>query len=95
MRRAQYTKSSGELIFMDSTSNLEEHNLRYLMICTHSATGALLLTAFVTSDEKESTLTTALSLVKECLFGRGREKGPIIDNFMLHAAESLPNLGYA
>ena len=84
MRRVhQYIRNSGELMFMDSTSNLEEHNLRYFMIRTHSAARALLLAALVTSDEKEPTLTTALSLVKGCLpedaiFGRGREKGPMI-----------------
>ena len=43
MRRPQYAKRSGELIFMESSSNLEEHNLRYFMICTHPAAGALLL----------------------------------------------------
>ena len=63
----QYVKHSGELSFMDSTSNTEEHNLRFFMICTNSVAGGLPLAILITTDEKKETLKSALCLVKECL----------------------------
>ena len=35
----QYVKHLGKLSFLDSMSNLEEHNLRFFVICTHSVAG--------------------------------------------------------
>ena len=32
---------SGELVFIDATSNTEEHNLKVFVMCTHSVAGAL------------------------------------------------------
>ena len=46
----------GELVFIDSTSSTEEHNLKVFMMCTHSVAGALPYGILITSDEKESTL---------------------------------------
>lgn len=43
----------GELVFVDSTSNAEEHNLKVLMMCTQSVAGALPCEILITSDEKE------------------------------------------
>ena len=58
---------SKDLAFIDSSSNMEEYNLRVFLIVTHSACGALPLAIFVTSDEKEQTLKDALKLLKSCL----------------------------
>ena len=49
---------SGELIFIDS-----EHNLRFFLLCTHSVAGALPLGVMITSDEKESTIAKAVSML--------------------------------
>ena len=47
---------SGELIFVDSTSNTEEHNLKVFLLCTANVAGALPCGLLITSDEKKSTL---------------------------------------
>ena len=47
---------SGELVFIDSTSNTEEHYFKVFMMCTQSVAGALTCGILITSDEKESTL---------------------------------------
>ena len=67
MRRVhKHIIHSGELAFMDSTGNLDKMNCRIFMLCTHSPAGALPLAIFITSDEKETTMKSALDLVKEC-----------------------------
>ena len=43
----------GELVFVDSTSNVEEHNLKVFMMCTQSIAGALACGILITSNEKE------------------------------------------
>lgn len=49
-------QQSGELVFVDATSNTEEHNLNVFVMCTHSVSGALPLGILITSDERERTL---------------------------------------
>ena len=76
-------KQSSELVFVDSTSNCEEHNLKIFLFCTHSVAGALPLGFLITSDEKEETLKQGFSFFKDCLpndafFGRGRDNGPSV-----------------
>lgn len=71
-------RESGELVFIDSTSNLEEHNLRFFLLCTHSVVGALPLGIMITSDEKECTIAEALDMLCGILpvnafFNRGCE----------------------
>ena len=57
MRRIhKYVRQSGELVFVDSTSNTEEHNLKVFLLCTANVAGALPCGLLITSDEKESTL---------------------------------------
>ena len=67
---------AGELVFIDSTSNLEGHNLRFFLLCTHSVAGALPLGVMVTSDEKQSTIAKAVNMLcgilpVDAFFGRG------------------------
>ena len=56
-----------ELVFLDSSSNMEEYNLRVFVAVTHNVCGALPLAILVTSDEKEQTLIDALELLKSSL----------------------------
>lgn len=71
----------GELVFVDSTSNTEENNLKVFMMCTHSVGEALPCWILITSDEKESTLkkgfvTLKSSLPEYAFNGRGPDAGP-------------------
>ena len=64
------------MAFTDSSSNMEEHNLRVFIICTHSIVGALPLGLIICSDEKTETLITAFKTYQEMLpvnafFGKG------------------------
>ena len=45
---------SGELMFVDSTSNTEEHNLKVFLLCTANVAGALPYGLMMTSDEKKA-----------------------------------------
>ena len=40
-------RQSSELVFIDSTSNLDENNLRFFLLVTHSVAGALPLGNFI------------------------------------------------
>ena len=67
---------SGELVFVDLTSNTEEHNLKVFKLCTHSVAGALPCGILITSDERERTLKKGFEMLKSCMpdyvfFGRG------------------------
>ena len=69
-----------ELVFIDSTSNTEEHNLKAFMMCTQSVAGALQCGILITSDEKESTLKQGFLMLKSSLpeyafHGRGPNVG--------------------
>lgn len=76
-------RSSRELVFFDSSSNMEEFNLRVFVMVTHSAVGALPLGIIITSDETTTTLIQAMEMFKECLsddsfYGRSASNGPQI-----------------
>ena len=49
-------KQASELVFVDSSSNMEELNLRVFLVVTHSVAGALPLGILIVSDERTSTL---------------------------------------
>ena len=70
------------MVFTDASSNMDEHNLKVFIICTHSVVGALPLGIIITSDEQTETLATAFAMYKSCLpedafYGKGAE-GPSI-----------------
>ena len=72
----RYVKQSGELVFINATSNTEEHNLKVFVLCTHSVAGAFPCGILITSDEKESALKSGFEMLKSCLpqdafYGRG------------------------
>jgi hypothetical protein len=58
----KHIEQSGELVFVDSTSNTEAHNLNIFLLCTHSVAGALPCGLLITSDEKESTLIKGFTM---------------------------------
>ena len=70
------------MIFVDSTGGLEEYNLRFFLMVTHSAVGALPVASFVTGDETNETLIKALELLKSILpsnaFHGNLKEGPKI-----------------
>ena len=69
------------MVFTDSSSNMDEHNLKVFIICTHSVTGALPLGLIITSDEKTTTLASAFTMYKQNLpddaFYKRDMEGPI------------------
>ena len=75
----QMVPNSKDLVFCDSSSNMEEFNLRVFMMVTHSVCGALPLGIIITSDEQGKTLESAFQMFKECVesFGfYGSSSGP-------------------
>ncbi|KAJ8018274.1 hypothetical protein HOLleu_43823 [Holothuria leucospilota] len=67
---------SGEMMFVDSSGNMDKQNCRVFLFLTHSPAGALPVGVVVTSSESESTLTAAFRLMKTLLpdgafFGEG------------------------
>ena len=78
----QHISESGELVFIDSSSNMEEYNLRVFLLVTQSVLGALPLGILITSDEKTETLIQGFTLLKDCFnensfYGKGPD-GPKI-----------------
>lgn len=70
-----------ELVFIDATSNTEEHNLKVFVICIHNVAWALPLGIVITSDERENTLKQGFEMLQSCLpddafYGRGPRLGP-------------------
>ena len=52
---------------MDSSSNMEELNLRVFLLCTHSVAGALPLGILIISDERTESLVQGFQMLKEML----------------------------
>jgi len=66
---------------MDSSSNMEEFNLRVFMLVTYSVVGALPLGIIITSDEQTDTLRSALQMFQNALPNGaffGCESGPAV-----------------
>ena len=57
-------QQSSELIFVDSSSNMDEHNMHIFILCAHSVAGALPIGVVITSDEQMETLMVVFSLLK-------------------------------
>ena len=70
------------MVFFDSTGGLEEYNLLFFLMVTHSPVGALPLANIVTSDETTNTLIQALEMLKYTLpssaFYGNLQRGPTI-----------------
>lgn len=46
---------------------MDEHNLKFFVMCTLSVAGALPLSILITSDEKTETLISSFSMLKNIL----------------------------
>ena len=57
-------QQSGEMVFVDATSNTEEHNLKVFLMCTNNVSGALPLGILITSDEQERTLKQGFEMLR-------------------------------
>ena len=57
----------GELILVDSTSNIEEHNLKVFLLYTQSVAGVLPCGLLSASDEKEATLESGFETLRSIL----------------------------
>ena len=62
----EHVSESGELIFIDSSSNMDEYHLRVFLVVTQSVIRALPLGLLITSDEKTETLIQGFTLLKHC-----------------------------
>ncbi|XP_072050227.1 uncharacterized protein [Amphiura filiformis] len=69
-------KHSGELCFMDASSNMDRHNCKVFLLLTHSCVGGLPIGVLITTSETQTTIVAALKLYKSilppgCFGGRG------------------------
>ena len=67
---------SGELCFMDASSNMDRHNCKVFVMLTHSCVGGLPLGILITTSETQATIAAALRLLQTilpegCFGGRG------------------------
>ena len=81
MNRAhQFVQQSSDIVFCDATSSLERYNTSLFLLSTTTPAGAVPLGAILTSDEKETTITKGMQMLKSILsenafFGEGSELG--------------------
>ena len=54
------------MIFIDSTSNLAEHNLNFVIFIRHSVCGALPLGKYFTEFKTSKTVINTIITVSEC-----------------------------
>ena len=54
------------MVFVDATSNTEEHNLKVFLMCTNNVSGVLPLGILITSDEQERTLKQGFAMLRSC-----------------------------
>ncbi|KAJ8043335.1 hypothetical protein HOLleu_10379 [Holothuria leucospilota] len=60
-------KYSKEMVFVDSSGNMDRQNCRVFLFLTHSPAGSLPLGVVVTSSESQSTLTAVFKLLNSIL----------------------------
>ncbi|KAK3919949.1 Cleft lip and palate transmembrane protein 1-like protein [Frankliniella fusca] len=77
----QLLKSSAEIMFVDSSGNMDSMNCRVLLLLTPSVAGGMPLGILITTSESEDVVHNALELWKTLLpqdafYGRGPSVGP-------------------
>ncbi|KAK3911144.1 Merlin [Frankliniella fusca] len=82
-RTHELLPSSGEMIYVDSSGNMDALNCRVFPVMTHSVAGALPLGIMIVSSESEEVLAVAVNILKSILppkafYGRGAAVGPKI-----------------
>ncbi|KAK3912996.1 Zinc finger and BTB domain-containing protein 11 [Frankliniella fusca] len=76
-------KSSGEVMFIDSSGSMDNNNARVFVMLTPSVAGGLPIGLLITFSENENVITAALQkwieiLPKHAFYGRGPKQGPKI-----------------
>ncbi|XP_041476647.1 uncharacterized protein LOC121424873 isoform X1 [Lytechinus variegatus] len=75
-------KHSGELVFMDASSNMDRHGCNIFLMLTHSCIGGIPLGVLVTTSESEVVIKAALQLYTTLLsddsFGGKGLQGPAV-----------------
>ena len=79
----EHLPQSGDLVFIDATSNLDRNDTKLLHMVCSSPIGALPLAEIITTREDDKTLRFAFELLKSVLpekafYGRGWDLGPKI-----------------
>tara|TARA_B110000881_G_scaffold93064_1_gene81633 strand:+ start:432 stop:1049 length:618 start_codon:yes stop_codon:yes gene_type:complete len=69
-------KYSGEMCFIDASSNMDRHNCKVFLLLTHSCVGGLPIGVLITTSETHQTIVAALKLYRsilpsDCFGGRG------------------------
>lgn len=85
---------SGDIVYVDATSNLDRQDSKLVKFMTCSPAGGLPLGFIITSSENEKTLTEAFEMFKDVLpedafHKRGKENGPVL--FMTDDADAEIN----
>ena len=83
MRRvSQLWPRAGEMLFIDSSGNMDRSDSRLFLLLTHSPVGALPVGAIITYSESTSVLTAGLQLLLTLLdedsFGGRGARGPLV-----------------
>lgn len=81
----KYIKASSEIIFVDSSGNMDRHNTRVFLFLCPSCVGALPLGILFLYSESEASITSGISLLKSILpkqsfYGLGFPKVIITDD---------------
>jgi len=82
-RAHQHFRESGELVFLDSSGNMDRHCNRVFLLMTHSNAGGIPLGIGITTSEREDCITAMLQLLKEVcpttgFYGRQPQNGPAV-----------------
>ena len=84
MRRVHETiPQSGEIVFMDATSNLDRNDSKVFHLVCPSPVGGLPLATLITTREDSETVLFGLQVLQSVLpgnafYGRGRTVGPVV-----------------
>ena len=84
MRRVhKMIPQSGDLLFLDATSNLDRSDSKLFHFMTPSSIGGLPVATMITTREDEDTVTFGIELLKTILplgafYGRGSARGPML-----------------
>ena len=82
MKRVLLSRNAGEILFVDSTGNVDRFGCKIFLLMVNSGAGGLPAGVFLTSSESESNLRQCLSiyqtfLKEEAFCGRGKT-GPLV-----------------
>lgn len=82
-RAHQLIHESGELVFIDSSGNMDRHCNRVFLLMTHSNAGGIPLGIGITTSERQDCITAMLEMFKTVcpttgFYGRQPQNGPLV-----------------